>query len=48
MSASQNFSNNVTWKTACYAYYLAYCGDNVIDKATGTSDGNGGIQTANE
>jgi len=48
MSASQNYSNNVTWKTSCYTYYVARCGDNVIDKPTGSSDGNGGIQTASE
>jgi len=48
MSASQNYSNNVTWKTSCYSYYVARCGDGVTDKATGTTDGNGGIQTATE
>lgn len=36
---------NVTQKTACTSYYVAKCGDGVIDKATGTSDGNGGITT---
>jgi len=34
MSASQNYSPNVNWKVACYKYYVARCGDGIIDKAT--------------
>ncbi len=36
---------NLTQKTACTKYYVAKCGDGVIDKATWTSDGNWWIQT---
>lgn len=36
---------NLTKKTACTNYYVARCGDGIIDKPTGTTDGNGGIQT---
>ncbi len=40
-----NINPNLTLKTACTNYYVARCWDSVIDKATGTTDGNGGIQT---
>jgi hypothetical protein len=31
---------SLTKKIACTSYYVARCGDSVIDKATGTTDGN--------
>ena len=34
---------NLTLKTACTNYYVARCWDWIIDKATGTTDGNWGI-----
>ncbi len=36
---------NLTRKTSCTNYYVARCGDGVTDKATGTTNGNGGIMT---
>jgi len=36
---------SLTKKIACTSYYVARCGDSVIDKATGTTDGNWGIFT---
>lgn len=35
----------LTTKKSCTSYYVARCGDGIIDKATGNSDGNGGITT---
>ncbi|MDD3262353.1 MAG: hypothetical protein PHR61_00750 [Candidatus Absconditabacteria bacterium] len=34
---------NLTTKISCTNYYVARCGDGVIDKETGTSDGLGGL-----
>ncbi len=34
---------NLTKKVSCTNYYVARCGDGIIDKATWTSDGNWGI-----
>lgn len=31
---------NLTKKTACTNYYLARCGDGILDKPTGSTDGN--------
>ncbi|HBB04606.1 TPA: hypothetical protein DCZ39_07085 [Patescibacteria group bacterium] len=31
---------NLTKKTACTNYYVARCGDGIVDKPTGTTDGN--------
>ncbi len=36
---------NLTKKTSCTNYYLAKCWDGIVDKPTGSTDGNGGIQT---
>lgn len=35
----------MTEKTTCTSYYVARCGDEVVDTPTGSSDGAGGIQT---
>ncbi len=38
---------NVTQKTSCTNYFIARCGDGIIDKPTGTTDWNGWIVTEN-
>lgn len=50
IQASSNFSQNASWKKACVSYYIARCGDWIIDKATWdlTSDGQWWIITTED
>jgi len=40
-------NTQITEKTSCTHYYVARCGDGIIDKESWSSDGNGWIQTSN-